>query len=132
VPFGEYVNEMRIDGYDEQVDLKAKMRVSADGIDVDFTGTSGVSSYGINVPLTYTQAYASFGVRCVVGSQIPNNAGSLEPVRITAPEGSILKALHPCAVAARHAIGQMLPDVVLGCLEQALDGQVPAEGTSCL
>ena len=39
---------------------------------------------------------------------------------------------HPCAVAARHAIGQMLPDVVLGCLEPALEGQVPAEGTSCL
>jgi N-methylhydantoinase B len=84
------------------------------------------------VPLTYTQAYASFGVRVVVGSAIPNNAGSLGPVRVTAPQGCILNAPHPCAVAARHAIGQMLPDVVLGCLEQALEGQVPAEGTSCL
>jgi N-methylhydantoinase B len=108
------------------------MTIGADGIAVDFAGTSAVSSYGINVPLTYTQAYASFGVRVVVGSAIPNNAGSLGPVRVTAPEGCILNAPHPCAVAARHAIGQMLPDVVLGCLEQALDGQVPAEGTSCL
>ena len=132
IPFGEYSNEMRIDGYDELVDLKARMVISASGIDIDFTGTSGVSSFGINVPLTYTQAYASFGVRCIVGSQIPNNAGSLAPVRVTAPEGCILNALHPCAVAARHSIGQMLPDVVLGCLEQALNGQVPAEGTSCL
>jgi len=132
LPAGEYVNAMRIDGYEEPVDLKARMTIGAAGIEVDFTGTSPVSSYGINVPLTYTQAYASFGVRVVVGSAIPNNAGSLEPVRVTAPEGSILNAPHPCAVAARHAIGQMLPDVVLGCLEQALDGQVPAEGTSCL
>ena len=132
LPAGEYVNAMRIDGYEEPVDLKARMTIGPTGIDVDFSGTSEVSSFGINVPLTYTQAYASFGVRCVVGSRVPNNAGSLGPVRVSAPEGGILNAPHPCAVAARHAIGQMLPDVVLGCLEQALGGQVPAEGTSCL
>ena len=132
LPEGLYRNSMRVDGYEEPIDIVASMRVSAQGIDIDFTGTSDVSSFGINVPLTYCQAYASFGVRCVVGSTIPNNSGSLAPVRVTAPEGCILNAPHPCAVAARHAIGQMLPDVVLGCLEQALAGQVPAEGTSCL
>ena len=132
LPAGRYENRMRIDGYDEPVDLVATMRIGETGIDVDFDGSSPVSPYGINVPITYTQAYASFGVRCVVGAKVPNNAGSLAPVRVSAPPGCILNAPHPCAVAARHAIGQMLPDVVLGCLEQALDGQVPAEGTSCL
>ena len=63
---------------------------------------------------------------------MPNNAGSLSAVRVTAPEGCILNAPHPCAVAARHVIGQMLPDVVMGCLHQAVEGKVPAEGTSCL
>ena len=129
---GTYENAMRVDGYEREIDLVAKMTIGGDGIDVDFTGTSPVSSYGINVPLTYTQAYASFGVRCVVGGQVPNNAGSLAPIRVTAPEGSILNAPHPCAVAIRHVVGQMLPDVVLGCLYQACGGQVPAEGTSCL
>jgi N-methylhydantoinase B len=132
LPAGTYHNSMRIDGYEEPVDLVAALTISDSGIDIDFTGTSPVSIYGINVPLTYTQAYASFGARCVVGGSIPNNAGSLAPVRVSAPPGSILNAPHPCAVAARHAIGQMLPDVVLGCLEQAVHGRVPAEGTSCL
>ncbi len=132
LPAGTYRNQMRIDGYEEAVDLVAAMTISDTGIDVDFSGTSPISIYGINVPVTYTQAYASFGVRCVVGGSIPNNAGSLGPVRVTAPPGSILNAPHPCAVAARHAIGQMLPDVMLGCLAQAVDGRVPAEGTSCL
>ncbi len=132
LPEGLYKNSMRVDGYENPIDIIATMRIDSQGIDIDFTGTSDVSSFGINVPLTYCQAYASFGVRCVVGSTIPNNSGSLAPVRVTAPEGCILNAPHPCAVAARHAIGQMLPDVVLGCLEQALAGQVPAEGTSCL
>lgn len=132
LPFGTWRNEMRIDGYDEPVDLVCTLSIGADGIDVDFTGTSPLCGHGINVPLTYTQAYASFGVRCVIGNDVPNNAGSLEMVRVTAPEGCILNAPRPAAVSARHAIGQMLPDVVLGCLEEALGGQVPSEGASCL
>jgi N-methylhydantoinase B len=132
LPRGRWSNEMRIDGYDEPVDLVCAVTISEDGIDVDFDGTSPVCAHGINVPLTYTQAYASFGVRCVIGNEIPNNAGSLGVVRVTAPSGCILNAPRPAAVSARHAIGQMLPDVVLGCLEQALGGNVPAEGASCL
>jgi N-methylhydantoinase B len=132
LPFGTWRNEMRIDGYDEPVDLVCTLSIGADGIDVDFSGTSPLCGHGINVPLTYTQAYASFGVRCVIGNDVPNNAGSLGVVRVTAPEGCILNAPRPAAVSARHAIGQMLPDVVLGCLEEALGGQVPAEGSSCL
>lgn len=132
LPHGTYRNSMRIDGYERPVDLVAAVTVDDTGIRVDFDGTSPVSSYGINVPITYTEAYASFGVRCVVGSRVPNNAGSLEPVRVTAPVGTILNAPHPCAVTARHVIGQMLPDVVFGCLNAILPERVPAEGTSCL
>ena len=132
LPQGNWRNEMRIDGYDEPVDLACAVTVGPDGIDVDFDGTSAVCAHGINVPLTYTQAYASFGVRCVIGNDVPNNAGSLGVVRVTAPAGSILNAPRPAAVSARHAVGQMLPDVVLGCLAEPLGGGVPAEGASCL
>ena len=132
LPFGVYENAMRVDGHDKPIDLAARLTIGEDGIDVDFSGTSPVSPFGINVPITYTQAYASFGVRCVVGSRVPNNAGSLAPVRVTAPEGCILNAPRPCAVSVRHVIGQMLPDVVLGCLHQAIGGGVPAEGSSSL
>ncbi len=132
LPNGVYHNSMRIDGYEAPLDLVATMTIQDEHIAVDFTGTSGVSAYGINVPMSYTEAYASFGVRCVVGNRVPNNAGSLGAVRITAPEGCILNAPEPCAVTARHVIGQMLPDVVLGCLNQIIPEQVPAEGTSCL
>ena len=45
---------------------------------------------------------------------------------------AILNALKPAPVASRHVIGQMLPDVVFGCLRQAIPDRVPAEGTSCL
>ncbi len=132
LPFGSYSNSMKIDGYEKEIDLVAEMTIAEDGIDVDFSGTSTISEYGINVPLPYTQAYASFGIRCVIGPTIPNNAGSLAPIRVTSPAGTILNAPSPCAVAARHAIGQMLPDVMLGCLDKAIPGSSPSEGTSCL
>jgi len=132
LPKGVYKNSMRIDGYEKHIDIFATMTITDDTIEVDFSGTSPVSGYGINVPMTYTEAYASFGVRCVVGNRVPNNAGSLEAVKITAPSGCILNAPHPAAVTARHVTGQMLPDVVLGCLHQIAPERSPAEGTSCL
>jgi N-methylhydantoinase B len=132
LPSGSWRNAMRIDGYDDPVDLVCTLSIGEQGIGVDFEGTSPACTHGVNVPLTYTQAYASFGVRCVIGNDVPNNAGSLGVVRVTAPEGCILNAPRPAAVSARHAVGQMLPDVVLGCLEEPLEGRVPAEGASCL
>lgn len=132
LPHGTWTNSMRIDGVDEPIDLVCEMTVSPSGIDVDFTGTSPVSSWGINVPLAYTMAYTSFGVRCIVGPDVPNNTGSLEVVRVSAPEGTILNALHPAPVQIRHVVGQMLPDTVFGALAQILPERVPAEGTSSL
>ncbi|MEI6204846.1 MAG: hydantoinase B/oxoprolinase family protein, partial [Enhydrobacter sp.] len=129
---GEYKFSMTVDGYDKPIDLVATMKIGPTGIDVDFTGTSGVSAFGINVPHCYTEAYASFGVKCIVSPKVPNNEGSLEVIRITAPEGCIVNAKHPAPVAARSTIGHMLPDVMFGCLIQALPDGVPAEGTSCL
>lgn len=132
LPKGTFRHAMRIDGYDEPLDLVATMTISDSGIDVDFTGTSPPSSFGVNVPFCYTEAYASFGVKCIVAPKIPNNEGSLAVLRMHAPENCILNALHPRPVATRHVTGQMLPDLMIGCLNQALENAVPAEGTSCL
>ena len=132
LPNGTFRHAMDVDGYDEPIHIACALTVEDEAIRVDFDGTSGPSRYGINVPLNYTQAYASFGVRCVVGNDVPNNAGSLRAVRVTAPSGCILHASRPAAVSARHALGQMLPDVILGCLEQILPDAVPAEGASCI
>ena len=132
VPNGVYRHAMTVDGYDEPVQLACTVTVADTAIHVDFDGTSGPSPHGVNVPLNYTEAYAAFGVRCVVGNDVPNNAGSLAAIRVTAPPGCILNAVRPAAVSARHALGQLLPDVVLGCLEQALPGHAPAEGAACI
>ena len=132
IPNGVYKNSMMIDGFEKDIKLEAKLKVSDNFISVDYTGTSDKSKFGINVPLSYTKAYTCFGLSCLVSAEIPNNAGSLKPFEIDAPIGSILNAPYPAAVCARHIIGQMLPDVVFGCLEKAIPEKVPAEGASCL
>ncbi len=132
LPHGSWSSTMRVDGIDEPIDIVAALTIGPTGIDVDFTGTGDQVPHGINVPMAYTDAYTSFGIRCIVGPEIPNNTGSLEVVRVTAPEGCILNAPHPAAVNVRHVMGQMLPDAVFGCLAQALPDRVPAEGTSSL
>ncbi len=131
-PKGRWSNHMTVDGYDTPVQLKVTVSIGEDEILVDFAGTSGKVARGINVPKAYTDAYTSFGIRCLVGADVPNNTGSLAPIRVIAPEGSIVNALPPSAVAARAAIGQMLPDLVFGALRQARPDRVPAEGASSL
>jgi len=132
LPAGTYRNHLTVDGYEAELDLHAALTISEAGIHVDFAGTSGCSSKGINVPLNYAAAYTVFALRCLIGPDIPNNAGSLAPFCVTGPPGCILNAERPAPVAMRHTLGQMTPDLVLGCLAQALPGRVPAEGASCM
>ncbi len=131
LPHGRWQNHMRIDGYDKPVDLVATLTTGADGLVVDLTGTSDASPHGINLVMNYTQAYVSYGVRAAIGPHIPNNEGSLAPIRVTAPEGCILNAQRPAPVAARHIIGQFLPELVLGCCAELLPELIPAEGAAC-
>ena len=132
LPKGTFHSDLKIDGYEKEVTLKATLTIKEDEVILDFTGTSGCSPKGINVPLNYATAYSVFALRCLIGPEIPNNAGSLAPFIVQAPKGCILNAQHPAPVAMRHTIGQMTPDLVYGCLHQALPDQVPAEGASCM
>ncbi|MGH1483113.1 MAG: hydantoinase B/oxoprolinase family protein [Geminicoccales bacterium] len=129
---GVYQNVMRVDGFDAPVDLVAKLTIKGDHLNVDYDGTSPMQRHGVNVPGIYTTAYTSFGLATAIAPDVPNNAGSLLPYEVIAPEGSILNAPYPAAVNARHITGQMLPDVVFGCLAQIVPERVPAEGASCL
>jgi len=131
-PRGTWHNTLVSDGYDAPITLQVAVTLHDQGIEVDYSGTSPSVARGINVPKAYTDAYTSFGIRCLIGADVPNNAGSLAPIRVSAPPGSILNALHPAAVTARHVIGQLLPDAVFGALRQARPDRVPAEGASSL
>jgi len=132
LPKGSATGSMTIDGYDRPITLKVRLDVASDHILADYDGTSPVDAKGINVPLVYTKAYTCYALKCAIAPDIPNNAASLAPFRIAAPEGSIVNAVHPAPVALRHVIGHMLPDTVYGALDRILEDTVPAEGAGSL
>lgn len=132
LPRGEWSASMTIDGYNAPVHLAATLLISEGKIRVDYDGTSGQVQKGVNCPLIYATAYTVYGLASALFPDIPNNAGSLSVFEVVAPSGTIVNAERPAAVQCRHVIGQMLPDVVFGCLVQALPNAAPAEGASCL
>jgi len=123
---------LTVDGFDQPITLKVKLTIEKDRIVSDFEGTSGLDKKGINCPLVYTKAYACYALKCAIAPEIPNNAASLAPFEIEAPENSIIHALHPAPVALRHIVGHFVPDTVYDALDKILPAVVPAEGAGCL
>ena len=123
---------MTIDGFSKPVDLRVRLEITKDRVLADFDGTSGLDAKGINVPLVYTKAYTCYAIKCAIAPEIPNNAASLAPFEVVAPENSIVHAVHPAPVALRHVIGHMIPDTVYEALDQLLPRRVPAQGAGTL
>ncbi len=132
LPRAQASGEMTVDGFATPITLKVTLSIESDHILTDFTGTSGVDKKGINCPLVYAKAYACYALKCAIAPEIPNNAASLEPFRVTAPANTIVNALHPAPVALRHIVGHFVPDTVYNALDKILPDLVPAEGAGCL
>ena len=132
LPKKEASGEMTVDGFDVPITLKVKVSVHGDRIVSDFTGSSGLDKKGINCPLVYAKAYACYALKVAIAPEIPNNAASLAPFKIVAPENTIVNALHPAPVALRHIVGHFVPDTVYAAFDKIVPGLVPAEGAGCL
>jgi len=129
---GRADGEMMIDGYHNPIKLKVAIEFKDDEVLCDFDGTDGIDRKGINVPMVYTQAYACYALKCAIAPEIPNNAASLAPFVITAPENTLVNALHPAPVALRHVVGHLIPDAVYNALDKLLPDTVPTEGAGTL
>ncbi|HEY1372749.1 MAG TPA: hydantoinase B/oxoprolinase family protein [Candidatus Binatia bacterium] len=128
LPDGEWTSETWSDGFEEPIVIRCRLTVKGDSIDIDFAGSSPESAHGINVVLNYTHAYASFAVKAAIYPDVPHNEGSFRPVRVTAPEGSILNARDPAPVASRQAVGHFVPSAIFAALAGALPGRLLAPG----
>jgi len=95
----------------------------------DFTGSDPQQLGNVNAVEAVTVSAVAFAVRSVVDPTIPANAGSLRPVRVVAPAGTVVAAVAPAAVAAGNVeVSQRVADVCLAVLAQALPGRVGAAG----
>jgi N-methylhydantoinase B len=127
---GRYEYAITSDGFDEPITIRVRCEVRGDELIVDYAGSSPASRRGVNVVMNYTEAYTTYGVKVIVSPDVPNNEGAFRPLRISAPEGSILNVKRPAPVAARHVVGHFLPHAIAGALGQALPDRVMAEGSA--
>jgi len=128
VPRGVYRAEGVIEQMQGQPDIVIKCAVAIDGSDivVDLTGSSPQVDWGGNVVYNFTYAYVHMAVKSIFDPYIPNNDGAAAPIRLVAPEGTVVNCRFPAAVAARMQIGHFVTEIIYCALAKALPDRVLA------
>jgi len=124
----EFTDYMDNDGVSENpVPIKATISIIGDTARVDFSGSAPQQRGSINAVYAITLSAVYYVFRCLLGVDIPNNAGCLIPIEVVAPVGSVVNAQHPAPVAGGNVeTSQRIVDVLLGALAQAVPNKVPA------
>ncbi|MBI4242383.1 MAG: hydantoinase B/oxoprolinase family protein [Candidatus Rokubacteria bacterium] len=127
IPDGVYRAEVETDGFDRPIRLVARVTVAGERIAVDYTGTSPQDPRGINSCFNYTYAETVFPLICVARPASLINGGTLRPLRVFAPPGTVLNPQPPAALGSRVMVSQFLQAVVFRALAQALPDRVIAD-----
>ena len=124
----EFADALDNDGFsDTPVRICCAVTIAGDGATVDFTGTDAQTTGGVNANLAITLSATLYCFRCLITEDVLYNSGIRRAVAVIAPEGSVVNARRPSAVAGGNVeTSQRITDVVLGALAKALPGVVPA------
>jgi N-methylhydantoinase B len=132
LPRGSWTGTDRLESPERQgprfLPIRARVTTAGDEIQVDFEGTHAQTASNLNAPFAVTLSSVYYALRCLVGPDIPANAGAYRPVRVSAPEGSIVRARSPAAVAAGNVeTSQRIVDVMFSALRAPLPDLIPAQ-----
>ena len=137
LPDGEATAEGEIEGdgtRDEDIALRARVTIDGDTLSVDFDGTADQVPGNVNCPLAVTRSACCFALRVLLPGDVLANAGAYAPLRVAAPEGSLVHAQRPAAVVAGNVeTSQRIADTVLRALSEVVAGsdeaqRLPADG----
>ena len=121
MPDGEYEAVDVLEAPDGDLELRLRATVEGDSIRLDFTGSAGQHDGNLNCPLAVTLSACYFAVRLLADPDVPPCAGAYRPVEVVAPEGCILNARPPAAVAAGNVeTSSRVADLVLRAFGRAL------------
>ena len=136
IPDGRYVYADVLDNdgiTDDPIEIQVAIEVENDEAVVDFTGTAPQVRGSVNAIYAITLSAVFYTFRCIAGADVPANAGCLEPIRVIAPEGTVVNANFPAAVAGGNVeTSQRIVDVLLGALAQACPDQIPAASSGTM
>ena len=133
IPNGTYPAEALLDGdgnddepLDDKVWVRLTITVEDEEMTMDFTGTDGQCRGPMNVPETSTISSARYGFKIITTPGLPSNEGFFRPLKVTIPEGSLLKPRFPAACAMWPAPTTTIPDLILKALAPAIPDKVRA------
>ncbi len=112
----------------EPLRIEVMLRVSGDELSIDFTGTAPQVEASINCPVGLVFAACYCAIRGIAATEIPNCEGYMRPIRVHAPEGTIVNPVLPAACGARGVVGYRAYDAVMGALAQVIPERVIAAG----
>ncbi len=119
--------EADADGSEHDVRLLVKATIDGEKLELDFSGSDPEVSGNLNCPLSVTKSAAFFAVRALTDPDAPPCAGAYRPITVKAPEGCLLNARFPAAVAAGNVeTSSRVADLVIAALGGARP--VPAQG----
>ncbi|MBL8672565.1 MAG: hydantoinase B/oxoprolinase family protein [Alphaproteobacteria bacterium] len=128
------------DGYSQSADAAGRdafrLAVAVEKVgrrlSVDFAGTSPAVRGPVNAPIAVTSSACYYVLLAVAGGHVPPNAGAYRPMRIRAPEGSLVHARYPSpVVAANTETSNRLADLLLAALAPALGDRAVAGSYGC-
>jgi N-methylhydantoinase B len=132
LPDGEYRYEMQTDGFEERFRFAVAVKIRGSEIECDFAGTSPQQPRAINCVLAYTYAMTSYAIKCLLLPDLANNDGLFRPIRVSAPEGTIVNPRAPAPVGGRACTGHYVPPLIFGALHAVLPERVMAGAGSPL
>ncbi len=110
-----------------ELEIRVSVTVAGEEVELDFAGTAAQHEGNLNCPLAVTRSACYFVVRCVTDPDVPASGGAFAPVRVCAPEGSLVNARRPAAVAAGNVeTSSRIVDAVFAAFARAIS--VPAQG----
>ncbi|NWF57300.1 MAG: hydantoinase B/oxoprolinase family protein [Syntrophaceae bacterium] len=130
IPDGVYEKAVEMDGFDHPIRIQCRITIQGSEMEVDYEGTSSQIDRGLNCVMAYTESYTTYPIKCALDPFTPKNEGSYRPIRVKAPEGSILNPRFPAPVNARQLIGHFLSAAIFGALAEVIPDRVIADSGS--
>jgi N-methylhydantoinase B len=129
MPDGRYTFEDFIDddGIDDRpIRIHAAIDIRGDEMTVDLSGSGPQATGPVNATLASSASAVCYSVIACADQSVAPNAGCYRPIKLVAPEGSVVNARHPAPVAHRMVTSHRLANVLLGALHKAVPDRIPA------
>jgi N-methylhydantoinase B len=129
LPQGSFEGEDQLDDdgvTSEPVHFKTRITLDGKRVTFDFTGTDSQRPAPMNCNLTQTFTACVYVLKCLIDQDIPLNEGFYRPIRIIAPDATVVNATHPTAIVGGWEVAMRLCELLFKTLSNALPDQVPA------